>query len=146
MSSRGGGYKLTFTLHVLFVLIHEAQAGTPRPDREGLQMDMTLILNFEGQTSVDQIQRRHSCRRSSMGKVWRCENCMWFSEEVTDVNWGVERGVKGGRTRSKAGQAMRRRMGGLQRTPTHSLPQEIETCQAHSFPEAPQVRTCSAPG
>lgn len=55
--------------------------------KEGLQMDMTLRLNFEGQTSVGQIQRRrHSFRGSSMGKVWQCENCMWFSEEVTDVN------------------------------------------------------------
>lgn len=57
---------------------------------------------------------------------------------VTGVNWVVERGVKGSQTRPGAGVGCAKEGGfrGLHRTPPYTLPQELETCQAHSLPEA----------
>lgn len=78
---------------------------------------MTLRLNFEGETGAGHIE-------SSRGKVWRCEDYVWFSVVVTGVIRRVERGVRGGRTKPVAGvgYAKEDSFRGLQRTPARPPP------------------------
>lgn len=87
-------------------------------------MNRTLRLNFEGETGVGHID-------SSGGKVWRCEDYVWFSVVVTGVIRGVERGVRGGRTKP---MPRRTALEGYREPLPALLPQEPETCEAHSLP------------